>query len=742
MRWMFTVLLLVIACSMTAAQAQKSNWETTFRSIPSSQREREYMQHLTARPHHVGSAYDKENAEWLEATFKQWGLDAHIETFHVLFPTPAERIVEMIAPKKFTALLQEPTVGVDPTSGQHKEQLPTYNAYSIDGDVTGTLVYVNYGTTEDYEQLERLGISVKGCVVIARYGASWRGIKPKLAADHGAIGCIIYSDPHEDGFYQGDVFPAGPYRPKDGVQRGSVMDMPLYPGDPLTPGVGATESAKRLDIHEVKTLTRIPVLPVSYADAQPLLAALNGPTAPASWRGSLPLTYKIGPGPATVHLKVKSNWNTEPVRDVIVTIPGSVFPDEWVIRGNHHDAWVNGAEDPISGLVAEMEELRGLSELLKSGWHPKRTIIYCAWDGEEEGLLGSTEWVETHAADLRQKAVMYINSDGSGRGFLGMDGSHSLEAFINGVARDIEDPEKKISVWKRDQLLHIMNARTQEDRNDARMHSDLHIAALGSGSDYTAFLDFAGVPSLNLGFGGEDGGGVYHSIYDDFYWYTHFADTDFTYGRALSQTAGTAIIRMADAQVIPYEFNHVAETVRRYTGELRKLLESMREQITERNTELEEGGFDAINDPKQKTIPPKQEPVPPHLSFAPLENAVDNLTLSAVRYEKASGSLGRTSAALTKETVQKINGELIRTERALTNPDGLPGRPWFKHLIYAPGFYTGYGVKTIPGVREAIEQKRWTEAEAEVQRAAKALQDEASIIDAASAELEKALKGM
>jgi N-acetylated-alpha-linked acidic dipeptidase len=733
--------MLLVCTATVSAQGQKPDWEMKFRSIPSADRQREYMQHLAARPHHVGSPYGKANADWLVQTYKQWGLNARIESFNVLFPTPKERLVELIEPKRFTALLQEQTFSVDPTSGQKKEQLPTYNAYSVDGDVTGPLVYVNYGIPEDYERLERLGISVKGCIVIARYGASWRGIKPKLAAEHGAIGCIIYSDPREDGFYHGDPFPEGPYRPKDGVQRGSVMDMPLYPGDPLTPGVGATENAKRLDLREVRTLTKIPVLPISSADAQPLLASLTGPVAPASWRGALPLTYKIGPGPAKVRLKVKSNWNVETINDVIVTIPGSVFPDEWIIRGNHHDAWVNGASDPVSGLVAEMEELRAFSELMKNGWRPKRTLVYCAWDGEEEGLLGSTEWAEAHAAELKQKAVLYINTDGTGRGYLGMDGSHSVEKFINGVARDIEDPEKKISVWKRSQLQQIRNAGSQEDRNEARSRPDLRISALGSGSDYTVFVDHLGIASLNLGYGGEDGGGIYHSIYDDFYWFTHFSDTDFSYGRALSQTAGTAVMRIADADLLPFDFNNFTETVRGYVTDLGKVLDAMRDRIREQNRQLAEGAFSATADPKETFVPPKTEDVPPYINFAPLENAVDDLALSAERYDKAAKKFMQASASLSIEVLQGINAKLIRTERALTNPDGLPGRPWFKHLIYAPGFYTGYGVKTIPGVREAIEQKQWTEAEGEVKRAAQVLRDETSVINAAAADLEKALAG-
>jgi N-acetylated-alpha-linked acidic dipeptidase len=733
MRSSCLIVVLIVCSQLVIAQNQKTDWESLLRSIPSPERQREYMQRLSARPHHVGSAYDRDNAQWLVSTFRQWGLNAHIESFDVLLPTPKERAVELIEPKRFTARMEEPKVSGDITSGQRTEQLPTYNAYSIDGDVTAPLVYVNYGIPDDYEQLERLGVSVKGCIVIARYGGSWRGIKPKVAAEKGAIGCLIYSDPKEDGYYHGDVFPQGPWRPKDGVQRGSVMDMPVYPGDPLTPGVGATADAKRIPLKEAKTITKIPVLPISYADAEPLLAELTGPVAPESWRGALPLTYKIGPGPAKVHIKIKSNWDTKTLYDVIATIPGSVFPDEWVIRGNHHDAWVNGAEDPISGLVAEMEELRALSELLKKGWKPKRTIVYCAWDGEEEGLLGSTEWAETHAIELKQKAAIYINSDANGRGFLGVEGSHSLEQFINGVARDIEDPEKKITVWKRSQLQRIKSANSPEDRNEARTRPDLHIGALGSGSDYTAFLDYLGIASLNLGYGGEDGGGIYHSIYDDFYWFTHFADTDFAYGRALSQTAGTAVLRFADADILPFKFTNLNETIRQYVDDLRRLLRTMQNQIKERNREIAEGVFSATDDPKHSLLSPATEEEPPHLNFAPLDNAVDALGRSADHYEEATKKIS--SGPLSPEMLKTINSKLMLTERGLTHADGLPGRPWFKHLIYAPGAYTGYGVKTIPGVREAIELKRWKEAETEIVRVAAALQYEASIIESAAHEL-------
>jgi N-acetylated-alpha-linked acidic dipeptidase len=348
--------------SAESSRAERQ-WEEKLRAIPSPENLRAYMQRLSAHPHNVGTPYDKDNAEWIAAKFKEFGLDTQIESFDVLYPTPKERVVELVeGGPKFVAKLQEPAVPQDLTSSQQAEQLPTYHVYSIDGDVTAPLVYVNYGVPEDYEQLDRMGISVKGKIVIARYFHSWRGIKPKVAAEHGAVGCLIYSDPHEDGYVEGETFPAGPWRPKDGVQRGSVADMPFYSGDPLTPGVGATKDAKRLKIEEAPTITKIPVLPISYGDAQPLLAAITGRVAPDGWRGGLGITYHVGPGAAVVHLKVKSNWTPlKPVYDVIAKIAGSTSPDEWVIRGNHHDAWVNGAEDPTSGMVAVLEEARALA---------------------------------------------------------------------------------------------------------------------------------------------------------------------------------------------------------------------------------------------------------------------------------------------------------------------------------------------------------------------------------------------
>lgn len=710
------------------------NWETKFRSIPEPARMREALRRLSARPHHVGSPYDKDNAEWLRDQFKSYGWDANIEEFQVLFPTPKERLLEMVAPTKFVAKLEEPSIPQDPTSGQKSEQLPTYNAYSADGDVTAPLVYVNYGVPADYDELDRRGISVKGAIVIARYGGSWRGIKPKVAYEHGAVGCLIYSDPMDDGYAQGEVYPNGPWRPKDGVQRGSVMDMPVYPGDPLTPGVGATKDAVRLDRKDATTIMKIPVLPISYGDAQPLLAAMSGPVAPESWRGALPITYRMGPGPARVHLRLSFDWSLKPIYDVIAKLQGSQYPDEWVIRGNHHDGWVNGAEDPLAGLVPELEEARAMGELVKQGWRPKRTLVYAAWDGEEPALLGSTEWVETHGDELKRKAVLYFNTDGNDRGYFGVGGSHTLERFIGEVEKDVVDPETNLSVWKRLQQEEILNG-DRKARGEARSRTDLRIEALGSGSDFSPFLQHAGVPTLNGGFGGEDGGGIYHSIYDSFYWYTHFSDSSFVYGRALAQTVGSVVMRMADAELLPFEFGNLAETVQGYTAELKALHDDVASRIAETNREIDDGTFAATNDPRHPLLPPKAEGLAPALNFAPLDNADGSLTRAASRYEKTYGSA--IAAGADAALFARVNDIVRQGDQALLDPNGLPKRPWYKHLLYAPGLYTGYGVKTMPGVREAIEQKDWAGADNEIGRVAAAVQREADLVNRASDVLEK-----
>ncbi|MGB6876668.1 MAG: transferrin receptor-like dimerization domain-containing protein [Candidatus Acidiferrales bacterium] len=719
------------------SSSDEQTWEQKFRAIPSPDNMIADMKLLAARPHHVGSPYDKQNSEWILAQYKKWGWDAHIETFRVLFPTPKFRLLEMVAPTRYVAKIQEPPIPGDPTSYQQSEQLPTYNAYSPDGDVTAPLVYVNYGVPEDYEALARMGISVKGAIVIARYGHSWRGIKPKLAYEHGAIGCLIYSDPRDDGYYEGDVYPKGPWRPDQGVQRGSVMKMEIYPGDPLTPGVGADAHAKRLPLKEAKTIEDIPVMPISYGDALPLLKALSGPVAPPDWRGALPITYHVGPGPAKVHLKLQFNWDLQPVRDVIAKLAGSTYPDEWVIRGNHYDGWVNGAEDPIAGQVALLEEARSFGELYKQGWRPKRTLVYCSWDGEEPALLGSTEWVEEHGDELATHAVAYINSDVNGRGYLEAEGSHSLESLVNNVAEDIQDPEKGISVGKRMRLARMARAENPEERQKLESEKNFILGDLGSGSDYSPFIDHDGIASINYGFGGEAGGGIYHSVYDDFYWFSHFDDATEVYGRALAQTAGTTVMRLADSDVPPLDFTGLSDAVGRFVSELEKLDKTEINQIQWQNKEITDGIFTATTDPTKKFVPPAMEEVPQPLDFSPLDTAVTSLKQSAEHYQSAFDK-AQQGALASNASFQAVDQDLIQTERDLLSQEGLPGRPWYKHQLYAPGIYTGYGVKTIPGVREAIEQKNWEQAVQQIGIVAGVLQKEADSINTAASALESA----
>jgi len=670
---------------------------------------------LSAVPHHLGSPGDKANAEYILSLYKKWGWDAQIETFHVLFPTPKTRLLEMTSPTSSKAILKEPALKEDTTSGQ-SGQLPTYNAYSADGDVTAELVFVNYGLPQDYEVLDKLGIDVKGKIVIAKYGHSWRGTKPKIAQEHGAIGCIIYSDPMDDGYFHGDVYPKGAFKNEYGVQRGSVMDMVIYPGDPLTPGIGATEDAKRLDRLEAPNLLKIPVLPISYHDATPLLEALDGPVAPDNWHGGLPFAYHIGPGKTTVHLKVAFNWDIVPCYDVIAKIPGSKFPDEWVIRGNHQDAWVNGANDPISGQAALLEEAKSIGGLLKTGWKPDRTLVYCSWDGEEPALIGSTEWVEEHEKELQQKAVVYINSDGNGRGFLGVEGSHALVPLMDEISKEVIDPQTNVSVFKRAQDHRVINAAGDDAKKKILDEKELTIGAMGSGSDYSSFIQHAGIPSLDIGYGGEDEGGEYHSIYDSYDLYTKYKDPGFQYGVTLAETAGHAVLRMANADVLPFDFTHLYNTIEGYSNELTTLLQKTREATEIENQVIRSGGYLAGEDPTKKYVVPAVKSDVPYLDFSPLQNALEQL-------KKNTDSLKIVfqNKIKTNNVSESFNESLYRAEQQLLNETGLPRRPWYKHTIYAPGFYTGYGVKTMPGIREAIEQRKWKEAQEQIDVDAKAI---------------------
>jgi N-acetylated-alpha-linked acidic dipeptidase len=698
-----------------AGAAAEMQLEQRFDSDLSAAALRAWMEQMSSEPNHVGSAHDKANAEFELKKFREWGWEANIETFSVLYPTPREVRLELVAPTHFAARLTEPAIAGDKTSSKTKDELPAYNVYGADGDVTADLVYVNQGMPEDYKELERQGVSVKGRIVLTRYGGGWRGLKPKLAYEHGAVGCLIYSDPHDDGYGMGDTYPKGGYRPRDGVQRGSVQDLVLYPGDPLTPGVGATAGAQRLAIKDAKTLLKIPVLPISYAAAQPLLAALEGRVAPAGWRGGLPLTYHLGPGPAKVHLKVLSDWNQKTLYDVIATIRGAEEPDRWIIRGNHHDGWVFGATDPLAGQVALMAEAKAIGQLLKGGWRPRRTLVYASWDGEEPGLLGSTEWAETHAAELKAKAALYVNSDTNGRGYLGVSGSHGMQHFVSEAARDVKDPETGASVLARALARERVTAHESAARAGSGGHdasgTDIQLGALDSGSDFTPFLQHLGVNSLDLGFEGETDYGVYHSAYDSFDHFRRFVDPTFEYGVALAKVAGRLVLRASQAQLLPAQESDFAASVAGFDDELHKLADGMRVNTRDLARLLDDDSYRLATDPTKPRAPPPAAADVPYLNFAELDNAVAILERSAKAFDKEYARLESTEDPGADAGRERMNAALTDLEQTLTDPRGLPGREWYQHMIYAPGLYTGYGVKTLPGIREAIEERRWDEAD-------------------------------
>ena len=756
--WLFATLLLPVLtpCDIegedatkmlgfsSASAATQQAIEKKFDAQLDPADQRLWLEQMSAAPNHAGAPHDKANADFMLEQFRKWGWDAHLETFYVLYPTPKKVALEMVAPAHFTASLREPPLPGDRTSQQTQAALPPYNVYGADGDISAELVYVNQGMPDDYKELARRDVSVTNRIVIARYGGGWRGLKPKLAHEHGAVGCIIYSDPRDDGYSAGDVYPKGGYRPSESVQRGSVQDMTLYPGDPLTPNVGATKDAKRLPIPDAKTILKIPVLPISYSDAQPLLAALDGSVAPPAWRGGLPITYHIGPGPTKVHLTITSDWNQTPIYDVIATIKGSEYPDQWVIRGNHHDGWVFGAWDPLSANVALMAEAKAIGALVKDGWRPKRTLVYASWDAEEPGLLGSTEWAEAHADELKQKAVLYLNSDTTGRGFLQAGGSHSLQSLVQQVAAGITDPQTGTNVLARLRARVLVDGSEKGAGEEAKKIARTvaagaapPISALGSGSDYSPFLQHLGITTLDLGFGGEaKSGGVYHSVYDSLDHFLRFGDPTFAYGVVLAQSAGHIILRVADAEVLPMRFGDFADTVGQYAEEVHKLADDVRTQTDRQHQLLDEHVYQLAADPTETQLPPEREASVPFLNFAPLDNALLRLKQAARNYDDA---LGKRVAGhpLSADQQNKLNALLQGMEQALMYAGGLPGRDWYRHMIYAPGKHTGYGVKTLPGVREAIEQRQWKEADEYLVVIAKVLNTYCDRLDQATATLEK-----
>jgi N-acetylated-alpha-linked acidic dipeptidase len=678
---------------------------------------RDWMKVLASEPNHVGSPHNKANAERILGWFKAWGWDAHIETFWVLYPTPISETLELVAPTRFKATLQEPPIPGDSSATATDPALPAYVAYQGDGNVTAGLVYVNFGMQDDYKTLQRLGVSVKGKIVIARYGVGWRGLKPKLAQDHGAVGCIIYSDPAKDGYSVDATYPSGPMRPPHGVQRGSVADMPLYPGDPLTPGVGATRNAKRLKISEATTILKIPVLPISYADAQVLLEALGGRVVPSDWRGALPITYRVGPGAALVHLAVKSDWSIKPIYDVIAVMKGSTYPDQWVVRGNHHDGWVFGASDPLSGQVALLAEAQAIGGLKSQGWQPSRTLVYTSWDAEEPMLVGSTEWVETHSSEVQKKTLLYVNSDTNGRGFLEVRGSQDFQHLMNQVAAEVTDPEMRVSIGERLRARMRVDAlepdAKDQDKAAAKVAADpsrdFPIEGVGSGSDFSPFLDHLGVPVLDVSFGDEgDTAGVYHSRYDTFEHHSRFVDPGFVYDALLAQTVGRLVLRTSEEKLPAQRAGAFAEAMSDDLDQVKKLADDEREAAEMQAKMLHDRVFQLADDPTKTSGLPIALGRVPHVEFAALDDAIDRLKREAKEYDDA---LAKNGATLSGARLARLQAAMLDIDQLLAPKGGLPGRPWYRNLIYAPGRFTGYEAKTLPGVREGIEDRRWADAD-------------------------------
>ncbi len=663
--------------------------EREFMALPSARTAEAYFDVLTAEPHHTGSPYEIKLADYVADRYREVGLEVTRYEYGVVIPWPGERAVEILEPTPLKLKVEEEVLPGDPFASK-PGILPAYNAYSPSGDASGELVYVNYGVPADYETLDKLGISVKGRIVLARYGGSWRGIKPKVAAEHGAIGCLIYSDPRDDGYFQGDAYPDGPFRGPGMIQRGSVMDMPQYPGDPTTPGRPSKEGVERLPLDQVRTFAPIPVLPMSYRDGQELLKRLKGPVAPESWRGALPFTYHIGPGPAKVRMHLQMDYGQRRLINVLGRIPGSSLPDEWVVVGSHRDAWTFGASDSISGHASMMDIARSFGEMRKKGWSPKRTIVFASWDGEEQGLLGSTEWVEDLAAEVSARVVLYVNRDaGATKGWFNSSAVHSLTPFVHDIARTVGDPDQP-SKTLYDRWLERARELSPPKEGEPPLAAP-KVGALGSGSDYTAFLDHVGVSALDMGIGSDEAGGTYHSIYDHPIWFKKYVDPGFKYSVAASQVTGIAVLRVSESEMLPFDYESYGKQILEYVGEIEK-----------EARKLSDTGASKVD-------------------FAGLRSSADALVAAGVGI-KSRGDALLAASPVNSEALTDVNRRLVRAERDLIEPSGLPDRPWFKHTIYAPGLYTGYGVKTIPGVREAVEAKNFDRAAVQAKLVIAALQ--------------------
>jgi N-acetylated-alpha-linked acidic dipeptidase len=688
-------------------------WEDQFRAVPAPASAREHLRRLTAEPHVAGTKEDYATAIYVRDQIRSYGIASELKEYEVLLPYPkAPGIVELIRPRREMLGVKEPVIAEDPSSSNPKI-IPLFNGYSPSGDVTAPLVYVNYGLPPDYEALKKAGVDVTGKIAIARYGNSFRGVKAKVAQDHGAVGLIIYSDPADDGYMQGDVYPKGPWRPAGAAQRGSVQFLSTAPGDPLTPGKPAIPGVPRLKIEEATTLPRIPVQPISYGDARRLLEPLRGPLRPAGFQGGLPFPYHVGGTEyVRVHLKTSMDYQVRKIWNVISRIDGDEEKDRWVIMGNHRDAWVFGAVDPNSGTSAMLEAARGFGALLKQGWKPRRTIVLCSWDGEEYGLLGSTEWAEDNAAELKEKAVAYLNVDSavSGANF-GASSVPSMWKLIRGATRDVKDPKSGQSVYQRWQD-RAHEEEPNSEMTNAEAGSDAAIAearigALGSGSDFTPFLQHLGVPASDMGFGGDYG--VYHSAYDSFYWMSHFGDPDFVYHVAAAQLWGTVTLRLANAAGLPLDYRDYAWQMREFFDECMKV--ARRRKLA--------GAFDD----------------------KPMLKALENFAAEAERVEKARqdtvAEIERTRVEANDrqpravQRLQRINDALLGVERSLIDERGLRGRNWYTHQIYAPGTYTGYAAQPLPDFRQALDDRNTANA-------AEALGRIVAAIDRATETLKKA----
>ncbi|MFN2492005.1 MAG: M28 family metallopeptidase [Pyrinomonadaceae bacterium] len=683
--------------------ATERRWEEEFRAVPAPDAAREHLRRLTAVPHVAGTKEDYATAIYVRDQIRAFGISSELKEYEVLLPYPSQpSIVELVSPVRERLALKEETIVEDPSSS-HPDIIPLFNGYSPSGDVTAPLVYVNYGLPPDYEALKNLGIEVKGKIAIARYGNSFRGVKAKVAEDNGAAGLIIYSDPADDGYTQGDVYPKGPWRPPTSAQRGSVQFIFQAPGDPLTPGRPSVPGVPRLKMEEVTGLPRIPVQPLSYGDARRLLEPLQGPVRPKGFQGGLPFSYHVGgTDHVRVHLKTQMDYQVRKIWNVISRIEGDGERDRWVIAGNHRDAWTFGAVDPNSGTTAMLETARGLGTLLKKGWKPRRTIILCSWDGEEYGLLGSTEWVEEHADALRQKAVVYFNVDSavSGPNF-GASSVPSMWKLIRSATRDIKDPKTGQTLYERWQ----QRSREQQpdaELTEAEVGSDARIAearigALGSGSDFTPFLQHLGIPSADMGFGGDYG--VYHSAYDSFHWMAHFGDPTFAYHVTAARLLGTMLMRFADAAALPLDYRDYASQVKDFYSESMK---------TARRRNLAVG-----------------------LDDRGVTEALQKFAQEAERVEKARqetlGEIETTRVAANDRypravaRLERINDSLIMAERALTDERGLRGRPWYTHQIYAPGTYTGYAAQPLPDFRQGLEDRSKTNTAGALARVVEAI---------------------